>query len=197
MKSRIILVTPIYVLLVLFFASASYSRNTVNLANALVAETKAESAAFRSDISSIVQVVTGTPTSLYIPRLDLTTTILDGTYNVSDRTWTLSKSNAHFALETNSLSTSESGGLSLIYGHNTKYVFEATKKLQKGDILEVSTKEGQVFSYRFYSDEIVLPTDTSLFEYKGKPRLVIMSCTGEWNEKRRIMNFELISTRDV
>lgn len=136
----------------------------------------------------------GTPNGIYIPRLGIDLEVRPGTYDIPSQTWDLSWDASHYAIQT-SLANNRSG-LTLIYGHNTQAVFGKTKNLQVGDIVEIRTTEGPTFVYTFISDSVVSPNDTSIFLYdEDKPQLSLLSCTGRWNESRRIMNFSLLTVR--
>jgi hypothetical protein len=39
-----------------------------------------------------------------------------------------------------------------------------------------------------------VPTDATLFEYKGKPILTIQTCSGVWYQNRQLFTFDLERT---
>jgi LPXTG-site transpeptidase (sortase) family protein len=189
MLRRLLFVLPIYVSLILIGVLYSYTnkmRLDQNVANTVLA------AASAGPVQN-TDAYEGIPTSLYVPSIDLRLPVIDGSYSPATQSWVLSADKAHFAAETTKLNTK--GGMSLIYGHYNSKVFKATDDLKIGDLIEVKTDTNNVFTYKFVDSKVVTPTDTSLFDYSGKPRLSLLTCTGTWFENRRIMNFELIAAR--
>jgi LPXTG-site transpeptidase (sortase) family protein len=135
----------------------------------------------------------GNPIKLGIDKLKINLTVVDGTYVNNE--WSLSEDKAHFATMTSKPNGIE--GNSLIYGHNTNRVFWKTKDLAEGDILTIETDKGKIIEYSFMSYELVTPTDVSVFQYKGKPRVTLLTCNG-WNDKyRKLMYFNLVSVKDI
>ena len=193
MKNRILLVTPIYAMLLLLFVVTTVTSSAIRNGNVALAEAEASTAISIENLVPRKTYYEGQPTALYLPRLDLKLVISPGEYDISSQTWTLSSDKAHHATQTSPANNYEEGGLTLVYGHNTPAVLGVTKNIENGDIMEVETHEGRSFTYRYFDDVVVDPTDTSIFDYTGEPRLALMSCTGSWNESRRIMNFKLVS----
>jgi LPXTG-site transpeptidase (sortase) family protein len=191
---KVLLVTPIYVLIGVLYVSSIIISDNNNIQAAELAKQEAS-------IASLVSVkkidISFNPVELAIPRLNLELPVSDGDYDIVNQKWDLSRTNAHFATNTNIPNNKIDGGLTMIYGHNTGSVFGKTTELEAGDILEVYSDDGKILSYVYEDSHNVEPNDTSLFEYEGKNRLVIMSCTGEWNELRRIMNFSFVSVRNI
>jgi LPXTG-site transpeptidase (sortase) family protein len=185
MIDKALIVTPIYVLATLLVFVRS------DVAEQAVYDMQTSSSSINvTTILDDSKKYSGVPMALNIPRLKLKLGIVSGAYDASTKTWTLSRDKAHYAMQTEV--NNNRSGLTLIYGHNTKEVFQKTTELKKGDLIEITATNGHVFVYRYQGEQIVAPTDTTIFEYSGKPRLSLMSCTGLWNENRRIMNFELI-----
>ncbi len=132
----------------------------------------------------------GSPESLQIPEINLSTDIQDGVYKPETQEWTLSSDSAHHALITPK--PNNQSGNTFIYGHNKPEVFGPMVDLQVGTKASITTKEGSVFHYILRSVKDVEPNDTSLFEYKGPAILTVQTCSGAWFEQRRLFTFELI-----
>lgn len=134
----------------------------------------------------------GKPVKLSIPRLNINLAIANG--GIVNNDWELSEDKAHYALMTSKPNPTE--GNTLIYGHNTSRVFWRTKDLKAGDTLIIETDAGKVIEYSFSSYDLVVPTDLSVFQYQGKPRVTLLTCNG-WNDKyRKLMYFFPVSVKD-
>jgi len=129
--------------------------------------------------------VKGYPYRVTIPRLQIDLSVENGDY--SEESWTPSKDKALFSTKSSLPNNLE--GNTIIYGHNTNNVFRSTERLIKGDRALLYTDNG-TFEYEFTEWELVTPTDTSVFNYKGTPRLTLITCFGLTNSKRRLMYFK-------
>lgn len=138
----------------------------------------------------IAQVITGKPTRVVMPAIGVDLPVSEGYYNNVDQTWTLSDDQAYFAAP--SMPPNDKQGNTLVYGHNTDKVFRATKDLQIGAELTLSTDNGHVFYYALESSEIVMPDNMNVFQYEGPPTLVIQTCSGNWSETRTLLRFKLV-----
>lgn len=143
-------------------------------------------------ISTETKIITGIPTHITISRIGIDLTVVNGTYDPSTASWSISPTTAQFA----TITAQPSGlpGTTLIYGHNTPAVFMPTANLQIGDILTLTTDTHHTFTYAYTSDTSVLPTDTEVMSAQGStPRVALLTCEGVWSTKRRIMYFTLRS----
>lgn len=130
----------------------------------------------------------GNPVSVSIPRVKVNVVIIDGTYINNE--WALSEDKAHYAVMTNK--PNDKQGNTLVYGHNNPKVFWNTKDLLPGDRMTIKTDKGYTLEYVFNSFELVVPTDTSVFKYQGKPRMTLLTCNG-WNDQfRKLMYFNFL-----
>ena len=78
-------------------------------------------------------LVEGEPVHLSIPRLNINLDIINGVYDPTTQTWTLTDNKAEYATITTE-PNNESGN-TLIYGHNIDQVFYPTAGLEPGDLL--------------------------------------------------------------
>lgn len=133
------------------------------------------------------ETISGRPTRLTIPSVNIDIAVASGTYNSETGAWDLSKDKAHFATITPEANNKI--GNTFIYGHNNKNVFAALDGMAVGDKAVVATDTGHTFTYTLQSIKDVEPTDVSLFEYRGSSMLTIQTCSGNWFEKRRLFGF--------
>jgi LPXTG-site transpeptidase (sortase) family protein len=135
-------------------------------------------------------VASGRPVRIIIQPLAIDLPVDRGVHDPSDGSWTLSDTRAQFALPSHP--ANNQGGMTLIYGHNNRHVFAPLYRLRVGDQARVYTHNNQVFHYRYQGYEMVTPTNVSIFTYKGKPRLTLQTCSGNWDGLRRLHHFSLV-----
>lgn len=129
--------------------------------------------------------IKGIPYRITIPHLQIDLSVKNGDY--FEESWTTSKDEALFATKSSLPNNIE--GNTIIYGHNTNNVFRSTDRLINGDRVLLYTDNG-IFEYEFTKWELVKPTDTSVFNYKGAPKLTLITCSGLTNSNRRLMYFK-------
>lgn len=182
-------VMPFYICIGLFFAlplaqqrtAASQARDEAGLAEEHLRSTKDH-----------VELISGTPVRIVLPRFGIDLKIVTGNYVVSKGTWTVSDNYANYAIETTSLNNN--AGKTLIYGHANSKIFSKTIDLVPGDVVYVYSGNNHVFKYEYKSKTVVEPTNVEILnELNGRPGLVIMSCDGVFYQNRRLMYFDLVS----
>ncbi len=134
-------------------------------------------------------IAQGRPRYISVPSLGIHTTVNDGIYNSTTGQWTLSEDAAYYATPTNLINSR--GGSTLIYGHNSKTIFGDLPRIKSGAEAVVTTDAGYVFTYIYQNTEMVTPTNVSVLNYQGGPRLTLQTCSGIWNESRQMFNFSL------
>ena len=137
------------------------------------------------------KIYSGKPATIHVEKLGLNVPVADGIYNKRDSSWSLSFTNAHYATVTPKLNSI--AGNTFIYGHNTSKIFGNLVKLNTGDILSILTDKGDTFYYKLESFHEVQPSNTEALQPSLKPILTIQTCTGNWNEKRGMFTFNLVS----
>ncbi len=55
--------------------------------------------------------------------------------------------------------------------------------------MSIYTSNGLRFDYQFIAYKDVKPEDVSVFNYSGKPIVTLQTCSGIWNEQRRMFEF--------
>lgn len=136
------------------------------------------------------EVKFGRPIEIRIDSLDIRNQIIDGNFNASTQQWTLTTDKVQFAAISHLPNTQE--GLTFMYGHNRKEVFNRLTKIEPGALASVRTENGLIFTYRYTSSQTVRPENASVFSYKGQPKLVLQTCTGMFYQNRQLFSFELV-----
>lgn len=136
----------------------------------------------------VVKIISGLPVRVVLPSLGIDLPIDQGVYNAASDSWSLSGYHAQFAYV--SKLANDHDGNTFIYGHNNKYVFGHMKLINPGYEALIYTDNGHIFSYAFESAHDFTPSDTSILLYKGPPELTIQTCSGNWNEWRRLYTFK-------
>ncbi len=191
-KARYVISVSGINLALLFFVVYLISPGTFKRspANTSLVSAEAVNRVVRASLPPPKAITVGKPVRLTITRLNIDLPIEDGIYNPEDGSWSLSGYHAQFAYP--SAPANDSEGNTFIYGHNNKNVFGPLKKIEEGDMVQIFTDNGHVFSYKFEDAVNVKPDDTSVFSYKGPPILTIQTCSGNWNEWRRMFRFSFV-----
>jgi LPXTG-site transpeptidase (sortase) family protein len=140
-------------------------------------------------------IVSGHPTQISIPSLNITLPVIDGYYNRQNGEWTLTLDKAQFA--TPSTEPNNKSGNTIIYGHYRKGVFASLHTVQPGAIVSITTSNGYVFEYRFSGTYAVSPTDTTIFSYQGPAKLTVQTCSGAWFQNRQMFQFDYIDYKKI
>ncbi|MCA9349736.1 sortase [Candidatus Saccharibacteria bacterium] len=151
-------------------------------------ENQEQLAQLEQDASFEQEYIPAKPAQIKIERLGVDLKVLDGEYDVTNSTWTLSQDSAHYALQT-SLPNFDYGN-TLIYGHNLDNIFGSLKDLIIGDILILSDSSGVEITYKFVGFDLLTPNDTSIFYYQGDPQLSLLTCHGLFDSERLLSKFQ-------
>ncbi len=135
-------------------------------------------------------IVAGHPNHLYIPSLQMSLNVTDGTFNPKTGQWTLSLDHAHFA--TISAQPNSKMGNTFIYGHYRPEVFARLHRIAPGSEAKISTDNGYTFTYKLQQIRETNPNDTSVFAYQGSPIMTIQTCSGAWFQNRQFFTFTLV-----
>lgn len=132
-----------------------------------------------------------TPSKISLPRLGINAIVQPGVYDPIKNIWNVSETTAHFM--TISSPPNNTSGKTIIYAHNTRNLFGPTAKAQAGDKAIITTDTGEVFNYVYSGEVVVTPTDTEVLETSptDSPQLVLLTCGGSWNQKRRLLYFNI------
>jgi LPXTG-site transpeptidase (sortase) family protein len=133
---------------------------------------------------------TGEAVSLTVPSVGIKSPVIDGAFNAKSGQWTLTLDKVQFATMTQH--PNDKQGLTFMYGHNRREVFNRLPAIQPGAVAEIKTSNGLTFRYRFVSSKVTKPNDVSIFSYDGKPILVLQTCTGLFYQNRQLFTFEFV-----
>jgi LPXTG-site transpeptidase (sortase) family protein len=134
--------------------------------------------------------ISGSPTRVQIPSLNIDLPIIPGYYNAKTQQWTLTTDKVQYATIT-SLPNNE-GGNTFLYGHYRKNVFANLHAIKEGAETDVTTDNGHTFHYQLTGIKVVSPDDSdSVFDYQGAPILTIQTCTGLFFQNRQLFTFTL------
>lgn len=155
------------------------------------------SAAFASSAPDTSQAVntdkpriSGTPVRIAFPALGIDKSLLAGTFNQKDHSWTLSDNEAQYATMT--AESNNQTGNTFVYGHNNMNVFGKLLDAQPGLEAVVTTTNGHVFHYTLVTITDVKPNDLSYLADHQAPILTVQTCSGFWYETRRMFVFNLV-----
>lgn len=137
---------------------------------------------------AMVGLVTGVPVQITIPSLDMTRQVIPGSYNPNDGEWTLTLDKAQYALP--SVQPNNEEGNTLIYGHYRPEVFAYLHLIKPGAEAQVVTSNGYTFTYTYEYSQAFDPTNTSIFNYQGPPRLTVQTCSGDLFQHRQMYYFK-------
>jgi hypothetical protein len=141
------------------------------------------------------KVISGKPVRITIETSGIDLSIIDGTYDPSSETWTLSPDKAQYAVM--SALANNHAGTTFIYGHGTDAVFGniGTNHPPIGTAANIYTDNGLIFSYKLEDVKDYRPTDTNILDNtdSGAPRLVVQTCTGLFSEWRTMFIFSFDS----
>jgi sortase (surface protein transpeptidase) len=133
-------------------------------------------------------LVTGEPVEIAIPSLHMDLQVIPGVYNAKSGQWTLTLDKAQFAAP--SVQPNNETGNTFIYGHYRPEVFAYLHHIKPGAEAIVTTDNGYVFTYSFQNSLAYDPGDTSIFTYRGAPRLTIQTCSGTFLQNRQMYYFQ-------
>jgi len=134
----------------------------------------------------------GAPNRILIPSLNIDLPVVSQSYSPALKSWPVSASTANYATETALINNFH--GQSLIYGHDTRSVFEPLLGLKANAIVYVYTANGHVFKYTYSGAQDVSPRQTDIVADMAKQPagLNLITCDGAYFQYRHVMNFKLV-----
>ena len=137
------------------------------------------------------------PDHISIPSVHVDVAVRPGSYDFTTGQWDLSWNTAQFATMT--VTPNTVSGKTLLYAHNTKKLFGPIARMKLGDEATVTTSDGTVFHYVYAQEQVVGPADTSILTNAedGIPQLVLLTCSGVFNQHRNLLFFTLRSVEHV
>lgn len=134
-------------------------------------------------------LIKGAPVQIAIPSVNINLKVIPGYYYPKTQSWTLSLNDAQWASMT--AMPNNKKGDTFIYAHYRLNVFYTLPHVSPGDQAVITTDNGHTFTYTFLSSTITSPDNTGLFNYKGKPILILQTCTGVHFQNRQLFVFNL------
>ena len=141
------------------------------------------------------QAVTGTPSKITIPSVNIDQPVEPGYYNASNGTWTLSYHAVYWASMTAPINSQT--GNTFIYGHDVSKIFGNLLNAKIGAKAVVTTANGYEFTYTLTKSVAVAPNDTSEIQQTDAPRLTLQTCSGSWYQYRQMFTFSLDSYKKL
>ena len=135
-------------------------------------------------------LVSGTPSRIAFPSVNIDLAVAPGYYDAKSQSWTLSNDKAHFATITD-LPNNKTGN-TFIYGHNRHQVFTRLLDAKVGDRAVLTTDNGHTFTYVLRTIADIDPSNTSYLQTHRSPILTVQTCSGMWYENRRMFTFDLV-----
>ncbi len=90
--------------------------------------------------------------------------------------------------------TPGSNGNIVVYGHDSKNIFGPLTNTHVGDIITLSTKDGQTHTYRVSNTFATHPDNGDVIKPSDTEILTVYTCTGIYNEKRFIVQAQPIES---
>lgn len=106
-------------------------------------------------------------------------------------TWLISEKAANHV--TKSASPGEKGNI-IIYAHNTPGLFGPLNRAAKGDMVTVTTKNGDEHRYRIIEITTVAPSNTTLLLPSPIELLTLYTCTGFLDSKRLVVRAQPVTS---
>ncbi len=189
--STVAKILPFYAVIIslVFFAIFSHSQSLQRL------ERSVSQLENKPTLPTSATNLTGYPVQITLPEVQIDLPVGKGVYNNQKRQWVVSEDKADFATIT--AAPNNTRGITLIYAHRKKSLFGLTEKLKVGDKALIQTDNHLLFEYEYVSDQVVLPSDLSVFRAEATPKLVLLTCAGSWDSQRRLMFFKLNEVKNL
>lgn len=170
------------------FIKSSFNKENVN-------QTQQVQAAISNDngLENSMPDETSLPTHINISSVGISLDIEPGYFDRNSKEWTSSETKAVFAMITVVPNTKT--GNTYIYAHNNLNLFAKLNNANLGDKAEVTNENGNIFTYKLAKIIDVTPEDLSYLDYRGEPILTLQTCSGLWDQYRRLFIFDFESRK--
>lgn len=122
------------------------------------------------------------PQTISIPELEISQPIIES--DIKNGVWEINDNGASHLRS--SARPGENGNI-IIYGHNKLKLFGKALALKKGDLIDITTNDGQIHTYQIFDTETVDPSDISVLNPTTEETLTFYTCTGFLDSKRFII----------
>jgi LPXTG-site transpeptidase (sortase) family protein len=130
--------------------------------------------------SSIPAVIAG-PVRVVVPDLDIDLAVEVGVYDKSSGQWNIDSQNAYFAV---------GAATPLIYAHNRAGLFSSLRNINEGTKLMLRNDDGSSAQYIYSKTRIVSKDDGSVLTEKNLRTVILLTCSGLFDETRRLVYFK-------
>lgn len=136
------------------------------------------------DVSVDDAALSEAPVRIVSKELGIDVQIIAGSKNTTTNEWMLDTNNAFFATETST---------PLLYGHNVADIFAGLSRAGTGTEFDLH-HDTVTEKYTYLATRFVDPNDASVLSEKNDSDIVmLLTCSGVFNESRRIVYIQKIS----
>jgi len=122
------------------------------------------------------------PVEIIIPSINIDLKVEPG--QIKNGVWLISDSTATFL---NTSAAPESGGNTVIYGHNLKKIFANLPYLSLGQKIIVKTKSGKIYNYIAAEKYFIGPDRVDLVSPTNTDELTVYTCWGLFDSERAVI----------
>lgn len=126
-----------------------------------------------------------TPVQIDIPALGLSHQVFPA--EVKNNTWPSTKEGVSYL----SSSAVAGEGNTVIYGHNWPRILGMLPKIQTGESIKLTTKDGAEIDYIVTDIRTVDPHTISILDPSSEPKLTLYTCTGLFDSKRLVVSAKM------
>jgi len=121
------------------------------------------------------------PVRLTLADLNIHLNIEQGVYNPRTGTWTIDDHAAYYVTGSTT---------PIIYAHNRTGLFAPLQHIQSGATLSLELSNGTTTRYRYVKTKFITPEDTQILSEQNQRTVVLLTCSGFFDEHRRLVYFE-------
>lgn len=121
------------------------------------------------------------PTRLNIPQAGIDLPVAIGIFDQTVGQWNINDTHAFFA---------HTATTPLFYGHNQPGLFEGLARVKSGDTAALSFQDGTSITLRYDKTRFVSPNDASVLTEENPRTIMLLTCSGLFNESRRLVYFK-------
>lgn len=123
------------------------------------------------------------PAEVYIANVGIKLNVQAGNFDQTTGKWAINNHDAFFA---------QGSSTTLFYGHNKPAVFGPLKSVGENDNLIVKYQDGTESHFIYSGTKFVKPEDVSVLNEQHTNTIMLLTCDGLFNDKRRIVYFKEI-----
>lgn len=120
------------------------------------------------------------PVRITITDLTIDLNIKQGAYDKTTHGWNIDSQNAYLAIEP---------ATPIIYAHNRPSLFYALRNVKNHTIMTLHHSDGTAVHYSYVKTRFVTPDDGSVLTEANSQTVILLTCSGLFDESRRIVYF--------